>query len=308
MGGDDLGAGVARRRKLGTRRLRHARRGRQSSRGARRQGGLDHGSRVPAPRDGASDTQTTSRAQSSLGLGLGAAARRDDGAGDLLDARRVLAPSRRGNRTTEPSTAASRRSASPRVPGLAGPRARPPARERRSTPAPGSARARSVPPARARHGNGVFRVQATQLYAARQNEHVRREAVAALVRREPEIVLGDVSGERAVHRSPTQSAASVAAPVAADENERSWLGSPAVSRSSVGEIVVAPELDPRTSVAVSSARTTNATGFRPYRPGRRMKSTRDRAFAPASRRRLRGPARAERRWSLRHVPTLPGPR
>ena len=40
-----------------------------------------------------------------------------------------------------------------------------------------------------RHGDGVLRIQATKLQPRGQDEHVRREAVAALVGREPELVL-----------------------------------------------------------------------------------------------------------------------
>ena len=138
--------------------------------------------------------------------------------------RRVAAcslPSRPRNRTTEPSTAASRRSATPRAPALAGPACS--AACTLSVVACPPPVVVELDPSREgtqRHGNGVLRIQATKLHASRQDEHVRREAVAALVRREPELVLGDVPGERAEHRGPAESAASVAAPVTADENQR----------------------------------------------------------------------------------------
>ncbi len=70
-----------------------------------------------------------------------------------------------------------------------------------------------------RHGDDVLRIQATKLQPRGQDEHVRREAVAALVGREPELASRDVPGERAVHGGAAERAAPVAAPVAAHENQ-----------------------------------------------------------------------------------------
>ncbi len=95
-----------------------------------------------------------------------------------------------------------------------------------------------------RHGNRVLGIQATQLQAAGEDENVRRKPMAALVGREPEIVRRDVSGERAVHRGAPQRTASVAAPVAADENQRSGDDHAFVVEGRFDEVLVPVELDP----------------------------------------------------------------
>ena len=61
--------------------------------------------------------------------------------------------------------------------------------------------------------------------------------------RKPEIVLGDVPVEGAEHRGSAESAASVAAPMTADEDERARRVLARGVEIQLGEVVVTPELD-----------------------------------------------------------------
>jgi len=155
-----------------------------------------------------------------LSLGLGAAAGRDDRPGDLLDRRRVLA----SIAAVKPhdwtidlgKLEVSHIVESQRSPhGVLG-------RLHLSVVTGSPSVVLELDPSGKsafRHGHGVLRIEATQLQALGQDEHVRREAVAPLVGREPELVLRDMPYERAIHGGATKRAASVAAPVTADENK-----------------------------------------------------------------------------------------
>ena len=92
-------------------------------------------------------------------------------------------------------------------------------------------------------GRCAVRVEATEMNPQRQDEGVPREAMAALMGRDPQLVLAGTWRQRTEDRGPTQSAALVAAPVAADEDEP-LLHEQAAREVRVRKVLVSLDLDP----------------------------------------------------------------
>jgi hypothetical protein len=89
----------------------------------------------------------------------------------------------------------------------------------------------------------VVRVEASEMDPGRQDEDVPREAMSALVRRHPELVLVGFRCQRAEDGGAEQRAALVATPVAANEDEPP-LNESAALEIRVREIFVTLDLDP----------------------------------------------------------------
>ena len=240
--------------------------------------GLDHRSRVPAPLVAGRSDELRRRAERRRAVAARARRRSSPGRRGRRSPRRSpRARSRRRprNRTTEPSTAASRRSAI-----SSSPRAR---RTSCSAACTASVVARPPPvvieldPSRQgalRHGNGVLRIHPPELEPARQDEHVRREAVAALVRREPEIVLAR-RVRRARGRPPSREARSIRR---GSRDRRRGPASAARPRRRRRDPRRRGRRDARARSGAPPRRLLRSDderdgGCRPDRPGRRMKSS-----------------------------------
>ena len=180
-----------------------------------------------------------------LSLGLRAAAGRDERAFDLLDCRGVLDPAT----AAEPYDRAVHSQQTEIVygvkPELLPDRVLCGLRSRLVARSPAVVVQLDSPLERARnHARRIVLVDSPQLHACGKNEHVRREAMPALMGREPELVVADLSGERPVNRGAAERAACIACSVPANQHERSRHELPFGLEIDLSQVFMARELDP----------------------------------------------------------------
>lgn len=94
------------------------------------------------------------------------------------------------------------------------------------------------------HASRIVLVHSAQLHSGGKHEHVRSEAMPALMGREPDLAVAELAGEGPVHGGAAKRAACIACSVRADEDERFRHELPFALEIHLRQVFMAYELDP----------------------------------------------------------------